>query len=262
MDKDLIKKLTNYVHSAEKEKREIKKITADLYPDMSIDEAYLIQEELIKQKLEEGKKIIGPKMGITSEAKMKQMNVDNPIYGYVFDDMMVNEGDSISITDYIHPKVEPEIGFVLSRDLEGPNVTLLDVLRATDYVFPAIEIIDSRYENFNFTLPDVIADNTSAAGAVLGTTLKRPESLELDVVGATLTINGEIKALGAGAAVLGHPANSVAKLANMLVKKGEKVKAGDPILTGGLTAAVLLSPGDYVNVKCGGLGEVSFFVKE
>ncbi|WP_156288914.1 2-keto-4-pentenoate hydratase [Oceanobacillus salinisoli] len=262
MDKNLIKELANYTHHAEKEKQEILKITAELYPELTIEEAYLVQEELIKQKLEKGSKIIGPKMGITSEAKMKQMNVDDPIYGYVFDYMVINEGDSISISDYIHPKVEPEIGFILSRDLEGPGVTPLDVLRSTEYVFPAIEIIDSRYENFNFTLPDVIADNTSAAGAVFGTNLKRPESLELDVVGVTLSINGEIQALGAGAAVLGHPANSVARLANMLAKKGEKVKAGQPILTGGITAAVRLSPGDYVSAKYGGLGDISFFVKE
>src|SRR5699024_8133253 len=146
---------------------------------------------------------------------MKQMNVDDPIYGYVFDFMVVEEGDSISVSDYIHPKVEPEIGFILKEDLEGPEVTELDVLRATEYVFPALEIIDSRYENFNFTLPDVIAYNTSATGAIFGTDIKRPESLKLDVVGVTLSINGEIKALRAGAAVLGHPAHSVARLANM-----------------------------------------------
>ena len=262
MDNNQIKELANYVHNAEKEKQEITKITAELYPELSIDEAYIVQEELIRQKLEEGHTIIGPKMGITSEAKMKQMNVDDPIYGYVFDNMVVEEGDTISISDYIHPKVEPEIGFILGRDLEGPGITSLDVLRATEYVFPAIEIIDSRYENFNFTLPDVIADNTSAAGAVFGTYLRKPEELELDVVGVTLSINGEIRSLGAGAAVLGHPAKSVARLANMLSKKGEKVKAGQPILTGGITSAVRLSPGDFVNVKYGGLGDVSFFVKE
>src|SRR5699024_1508063 len=155
-------------------------------------EAYLVQEELIQEKLTEGKKIIGPKMGITSEAKMKQMNVDDPIYGYVFDYMVVEGGGSISVSDYVHPIVELEIGFILKEDLEGPEVTALDVLRATEYVFPALEIIDSRYENFNFTLPDVIADNTSAAGAIFGTDLKRPESLELDVVGVTLSVNGEI----------------------------------------------------------------------
>ncbi|WP_138419346.1 2-keto-4-pentenoate hydratase [Aquibacillus sediminis] len=261
MDKKLIKQLADYVHLAEKEKREITKITGELYSDLSIEEAYLVQQELISQKIAEGQKIVGPKMGITSEAKMKQMNVDNPIYGYVFDDMIVNEGDAITITDYIHPKVEPEIGFVLSRDLQGPNVTAFDVMRATEYVFPAIEIIDSRYENFNFTLPDVVADNTSAAGAVFGRSLKKPESLELDVVGVTLTINGEIRSLGAGAAVLGHPANAIARLANMLSEKGEKVKAGQPILSGGITSAVRLEPGDYVYAKYGGLGEVSFSVR-
>jgi len=262
MDKKLIKQLADYTHGAEKEKREIVKITSELYPELTIAEAYLVQEELVRQKLAEGKKIVGPKMGITSEAKMKQMDVDNPIYGYVFDNMVVEEGDSIAVSDYIHPKVEPEIGFILKEDLEGPGITSLDVLRATEYVFPALEIIDSRYENFNFTLPDVIADNTSAAGAIFGTDLKRPESLELDVVGVTLSVNGEIQALGAGAAVLGHPANSVARLANMLSEKGEKVKAGQPILTGGVTSAVHLTPGDFVTVKYGGLGDVSFFVTE
>ncbi|RDU38745.1 4-oxalocrotonate decarboxylase [Neobacillus piezotolerans] len=262
MDKETVKELATYLHNAEKEHREIIKITAELYPDLSIEDAYLVQEELVRQKIEEGRKVIGPKMGITSEAKMKQMNVKDPIYGYVFDYMVVNEGESISLNDYIHPKVEPEIGFILSQDLQGPGVTALDVMRVTEYVFPAIEIIDSRYENFNFTLPDVIADNTSAAGAVYGTSLKRPDALELDVVGVTLSINGEIQALGAGAAVLGHPANSVARLANMLSKKGEKVKAGQPILTGGLTEAVRLTPGDYVSAKFGGLGDISFFVKK
>lgn len=262
MDKALIEKLANYTHQAEKEKREIKKITAELYPELTIDEAYLVQEEIVRQKLAEGHTIVGPKMGITSEAKMKQMNVDNPIYGYVFDYMVVEEGEPVRFSDYIHPKIEPEIGFVLGKDLEGPGVTAFDVLLATEYVFPAIEIIDSRYENFNFTLPDVIADNTSAAGAIYGTQLCSPGDLELDVVGVTVSVNGEIKALGAGAAVLGHPANSVARLANLLSKKGEKVKAGQPILTGGITAAVAIEPGDYVEVKFGGMGEISFSVKE
>ena len=262
MNRDQILELTEYVHSAEREKREIEKITASLYPELTIDQAYLIQEELIEQKVKEGHKIVGPKMGITSEAKMKQMNVTDPIYGYVLDYMVVKEGDSISLSDYIHPKVEPEIGFVLEKDLEGPGITAQDVLEATAFVFPAIEIIDSRYENFNFTLPDVIADNTSARGAVFGTYIPKPEDVELDTIGVTLSINGEIQALGTGAAVLGHPANSVARYANMVGKKGQKVKAGQPILTGGLTEAIRLSAGDLVLVKLDSLGEVSFFVKE
>ncbi|API92021.1 2-keto-4-pentenoate hydratase [Virgibacillus pantothenticus] len=260
MDNRKLNELVSYVYNAEKEKREITKITADIYPELTIEEGYLVQEEWIKRKVKEGAKIIGPKMGITSEAKMKQMNVTDPIYGYVFDDMVIEAGQSISLSDYIHPKIEPEIGFILERDLEGPGVTTLDVLLSTAFVFPALEIIDSRYEKFNFTLPDVIADNTSAAGVVFGTCLRKPVELELDVIGVTLSINGKIKSFGAGAAVLGHPANSVARLANMLAKKGEKVRANQPILTGGMTAAVPLSPGDAVQAKYGGLGDVSFFV--
>src|SRR5699024_983695 len=157
---------------------------------------------------------------------------------------------------------EPEIGFILKEDLEGPEVTALDVLRATEYVFPALEIIDSRYENFNFTLPDVIADNTSAAGAIFGTDLKRTESLELDEVGVILCVNCVVKALVSGFAELGHPAHTEARLANMLSETGEKVKASQLILTCGVTSAVHLSPGDFVHVKYGGIGDVSFFVTE
>lgn len=262
MNKEMINQLADYVFNAEKEKREIVNITSELYPGLSIADAYLVREELVRRMIAEGNKIVGLKMGITSDAKMKQMNVHDPIFGYIFDDMVIEEGDNVAVSNYIHPKVEAEIGFILNEDLVGPGITALDVLRATEYVFPALEIIDSRYEDFHFTLPDVIADNTSAAGAIFGTDLKNPEALELDVVGVTLSINGEIKELGAGAAVLGHPANSVARLANMLSERNEKLKAGQPILTGGITSAVGLIPGDFVHVKYGGLGDVSFFVTE
>lgn len=262
MESSVIQETAEYLYDAEKNKQEVIKVTAERLPDLTIEEAYVIQEELVKQKLAAGHKIIGPKMGLTSEAKLKQMKVTDPIYGYVFDYMMVDDGDTVDIKDYIHPKAEPEIGFVLKDNLKGPNVTKEQVLAATDYVFPAVEIIDSRYENFNFTMPDVIADNTSARGAVFGTTLKKADTLDLDLVGATLSINGKVASLGAGAAVLGHPANAIARLANMLAEKGEEVKAGEPIMAGGITAAVLLRPGDHVQAKFDGLGEVNFFMSE
>ncbi|WP_053362612.1 fumarylacetoacetate hydrolase family protein [Bacillus sp. FJAT-27251] len=262
MNTETIKKLANFLHSAEKEKREVVRLTKEVYPDFSIEDAYLAQEELVRQKLAEGHKIIGPKMGLTSEAKMKQMNVEDPIYGYVFNYMQVQDGETILVSDYIHPKVEPEIGFVLKEDLTGPNVSAEEVLAKTDYVFPGIEIIDSRYENFDFKLADVIADNTSAAGAVLGTTISRVEGKSLDTIEVSLIINGKVAAMGKGADVLGHPANSVARLANMLARKGQSLKAGQPILTGGITAAVRIQPGDHVCAKFGeGLGEVNLLVK-
>lgn len=250
-----------FLYNAEKEKTEVKKITSDKHPELTIKDAYGIQQQLIDLKLANGHQVVGPKMGLTSEAKLKQMNVEDPIYGYVFDYMVLSHGETLHMDELIHPKAEPEIGFILKHDLEGPGITTVQVLEATECVFPAIEIIDSRYENFNFTLPDVIADNTSASRVVFGSDIKKPSELELDLAGVTLSINGKIESLGAGAAVLGHPAYAIARLANMLAERGEKVKAGQPILSGAITQAMLLSKGDYVNVKIGGLGEVACFVK-
>ncbi|WP_240421280.1 2-keto-4-pentenoate hydratase [Paenibacillus periandrae] len=260
MDKVIIKDLARFLADAEVEKREVLKITND-HPELTVEKAYEIQEQLVQLKLEEGYQIVGPKMGFTSQAKMKQMNVNEPIYGYIFDYMVVN-GQEISMQDFIHPKVEAEVAFILGKDIEGPGMTGAQVLAATEYVVPALEIIDSRYENFNFTLPDVIADNASSSKVVFGSRIKRPDELELDLLGVTLSINGQIKDLGAGAAVVGHPANSVAMLANMLARKGLKLKAGQIILTGGITGAVVLNVGDSVSAKFDGFGTVDFQVKE
>jgi 2-oxo-3-hexenedioate decarboxylase len=260
MNKAVMRDIARSLINAEIEKKEVLKIT-NAHPDMDVDSAYGVQEQLVQMKLEEGYRILGPKMGLTSQAKMKQMNVNEPIYGYIFDYMVVN-GQELSMSDLIHPKVEAEIALILGKDIEGPGVTGAQVLAATEYVVPALEIIDSRYQNFQFTLPDVIADNASSSRVVFGSTIKRPDDLELDLVGVTLSINGQIKDLGAGAAVVGHPANSVAMLANMLSRKGLKLKAGQVILTGGITGAILLNVGDSVSAKYDGLGSVDFIVKE
>ncbi|MDQ0163060.1 2-keto-4-pentenoate hydratase [Bacillus alveayuensis] len=255
------KETAEFLLQAENERREVLKITND-FPDMTVEDAYKIQEQLVDIKLKQGHRIIGPKMGLTSRAKMEQMKVEEPIYGYIFDYMVIPENGSVSMSEHIHPKVEAEIAFILGKDLEGPGISGVQVLQATQYVVPALEIIDSRYKNFQFTLQDVIADNASSSRVVFGSRLLSPEQLDLDLVGVTLSINGEIKDLGAGASVLGHPANSVAMLANMLARKGEKLQAGEIILTGGITGAVMLSTGDFVSAKFDGIGEVSFFVKE
>lgn len=262
MSNEQYKKIASYLVAAEVEKQEVEKVTARLKPDLSVEEGYLVQQEIVKLKQEEGKRIVGPKMGLTSYAKMKQMGINEPIYGYVFDYMLVDNGGELRMREMIHPKVEAEIAFIIGEDIEGPGVTGAQVLARTEYVLPALEIIDSRFENFNFTLPDVVADNASTSRVVFGTSLKKPEQFELDLVGSILSINGEIKELGAGAAVLGHPANSVAMLANMLSRKNGKVRKGDIILTGGITSAVMLKTGDYVSGKFDGLGEVSFTVTE
>jgi len=255
------KAIASFLERAEQEKREVKRITTE-YPGLTVEDGYRIQEELVQVKLAQGYRIVGPKMGLTSRAKMQQMNVAEPIYGYIFDYMVIEDGEKLSIKDLIHPKVEAEIAMILGEDIEGPGVTLAQVLDATKYVVPALEIIDSRYENFQFTLPDVVADNASSSRVVFGNRLIQPDYLDLDLVGVTLSINSEIKALGAGAAVLGHPAESVAMLANMLARKGEKLKAGQMILTGGVTEAVLLNPGDLVTAKFDKIGQVSFSLTE
>jgi 2-oxo-3-hexenedioate decarboxylase len=253
--------LADYLNRAELEQREVTRLT-EKYPELSVEDGYRIQQELVALKQAEGHRIVGPKMGLTSRAKMKQMNVEEPIYGYVFDYMVVPDGATISMRELIHPKAEAEIAFVIGKDIEGPGITGAQVLAATEYVVAALEIIDSRYENFKFTLSDVIADNASSSRIILGKKVTRPADLELDLLGVTLSINGEMKGLGAGAAVLGHPANSIAMLANMLARRGEKIKAGEIILSGAVTEAFLLNVGDKVSAKVQGLGEVSFTLGE
>jgi 2-oxo-3-hexenedioate decarboxylase len=260
MASEIVTQIADYLEAAELEKREVVKITKTIKPDLTVAEAYQAQELLVQKKLDRGHKIVGPKMGLTSKAKWDQMGVSEPIYGYVFDYMLVDNGGVVPFQ--IHPKVEAEIAFLIGEDIEGPGITGAQVLAKTEYVLPALEIIDSRYENFNFTHTDVIADNASTSRVVFGNTLRKPSDFDLELVGATLSINGQIKELGAGAAVLGHPANAIAVLANMLARKGDKIKKGEIIMSGALTSAVLLKVGDFVSGKFDGLGEVTFTIGE
>ncbi|MCM3116967.1 fumarylacetoacetate hydrolase family protein [Neobacillus sp. MER 74] len=262
MASEIIRQIADYLIAAEVDKREVVKVTSKIKPDLTVEEAYEAQELLVQKKLDEGKRIVGPKMGLTSKAKWDQMGVSEPIYGYIFDYMLIDNGGALPYSELIHPKVEAEIAFVIGEDIEGPGITGAQVLAKTEYVLPALEIIDSRYENFNFTHTDVIADNTSASRVVFGNTLKKPSEFDLELVGSTLSINGKIRELGTGAAVLGHPANAIAVLANVLARKGERILKGDIILSGAITSAVLLNVGDFVSAKFDGLGEVTFTVTE
>lgn len=259
---EVLKKIADYLVDAEIEKREVVKVTTAIKPDLTVEEAYQVQDLIVQRKLEEGHRVVGPKMGLTSKAKWDQMGVSEPIYGHVFDYMLIENGGALPFSDLLHPKVEAEIAFVIGEDIEGPGVTGAQVLAKTAYVLPALEIIDSRYENFNFTHADVIADNASTSRVVFGNSLKKPADFDLELVGAVLSVNGQVKELGAGAAVLGHPANAIAMLANMLARKGGKVKKGEIILSGAITSAILLHAGDFVSGKFDRLGEVMFTVGE
>jgi 2-oxo-3-hexenedioate decarboxylase len=252
--------LAEYLVNAEMKKQAVPCITGH-HSGFTLEKGYRVQNELVKIKKELGHKVIAYKMGLTSQAKMRQMKINEPIYGYVFDYMKVENNGHMKIDDYIHPKVEVELAFILNEDIIGPSVTGEEVLAKTKWVIPAFEIIDSRYENFTFKLPDVVADNTSAAGLVLGNTLLVPCDVNVDAIGVSLKINGEIRASGISSAVLGNPAYSVAMLANMLWNNGKrKLEKGSFVLTGGITEAVLLQKGDHVKAEFDGMGEVSFDV--
>ena len=197
------------------------------------------------------------KAGVTSRAKMKQVGIDTPSYGFLADDFAVPDGGEVVTGELIHPRVEPEFAFVLKRDLEGPGCHVGAVLAATDFVMPALEIIDSRYENFKFDLASVIADNSSSARFVLGGRCRSVDELDLATTGLVMEKNGEPVAFGAGAAVLNHPAAAVALIANLLARRGEKLSAGDVVLTGGVTEAVPVKAGDHVRLRIQDLGSVS-----
>lgn len=246
--------LVNILEEAEREKKAIFRLS--LSHRFNVEEAYEIQETWIARKIRAGERLIGYKMGLTSPAKMKQMNVSEPIYGKLLAGMLVENGEILPHDLFIHPRVEVEVAFLLGKDLKGEGLTEEEVIAATDHLMAAIEIIDSRYENFQFTLADVIADNASAARFVIGSRLLTPRKEEMATLGMTLRINGEIKALGTPANILGHPARSVAVLAEMLARRGEGLKAGDFILAGGITEAVAVQPGDLVQAHFAHLGDV------
>jgi len=256
LDKATIEKLAKHCEDAELNAQEITKITDD-YPEMTYEDAYDIQWTARAAKEARGTKIVGMKMGLTSQAKMKQMGVENPCYGYLADYFAYGDGAEIAIDELIHPKVEAEIAFILKDDLTGPGCHIGDVLAATDFVMPAVEVIDSRYKDFKFDLKSVIADNSSSSRYVTGGRSRKVEDLDLKTLGVVMEINGEVVQLGAGAAVLGHPATAIAMLANMMGERDEVLKAGTYILSGAITAAMSVKKGDNVTVKFQDLGSLS-----
>jgi 2-oxo-3-hexenedioate decarboxylase len=232
------------------------KITDD-HPDMDWEDAYAIQDEIRRRKVARGTRIIGFKAGLTSHAKMKQMGVETPCFGFLADYFSLPEGSEAKVSEMIHPKVEPEIAFVTKAALRGPGCHIGAVLAATDFVLPAIEIIDSRYRDFKFDLKSVIADNCSSTRFVVGGRIAAVADVDLRTLGVVMEKNGEIVAMGAGAAVLGHPAAAIAMLANSLAERGEEIPAGSLILSGGITEAVSVAPGDNVTLRIQSLGSTS-----
>jgi len=220
---------------------------------LDVDLAYQVQDAVIAGR---GAAVVGAKLGLTSVAKQRQMKVDQPLYGWLTGDMAIDVGQPVRCDGYIQPRCEPEIAFMLGADLAGPHVTAAQVLAATAAVHPAIELLDSRFAGYSFTLPDVIADNASSAGFVVGGQATSPAGIDLRLVGAVLEKNGEVVATAAGAAVLGHPAASVAWLVRALAAGGRGLSAGQVVLSGGLTEAIPVAPGDVVVARFDRLGTI------
>lgn len=224
--------------------------------DIDVVDAYEIQLINIRQRVAEGARVVGHKVGLSSEAMQKMMNVDEPDYGHLLDEMQVFEDRPVPSGQYLYPRVEVEVGFILADDLPGAGCTEEDVLAATAAFAPALELIDTRITNWQIKLCDTIADNASSAGWVLGDARVSPKDIDIKAIDAVLSRNGEVVAKGRSDAVLGNPVTSVAWLARKVESFGVRLKAGDIVLPGSCTKAFDATPGDNFVADFEGLGSV------
>ncbi|MDF0729564.1 2-oxopent-4-enoate hydratase [Pseudomonas entomophila] len=229
----------------------------ETYPGITLEQAYQVQLAMIQPRLDAGERVLGKKIGVTSQVVMNMLGVDQPDFGHLLTDMLHADGAAIALDGLIAPKAEGEIAFVLKESLQGPGVTVADVLRATAYVMPCFEIVDSRIRDWKIRIQDTVADNASAGAFVLGDRGVDPRDVDLACVGMTLEKNGEVVATGAGAAALGHPANAVAWLANTLGRLGIGLNAGEVILSGSLAAMVPVQAGDQLRISLGDIGSAA-----
>jgi 2-oxo-hept-3-ene-1,7-dioate hydratase len=258
-----LKALAAQLDQAQKTRTQLRHFS-QAHPEMTIEDGYAIQREWVKLRLAEGRVIRGRKIGLTSRAMQQSSQINEPDYAPLLDDMFFEQGGDIPFTRFIAPRVEVELAFVLGKPLKGPGVTLFDVLSATEYVTPALEIIDARIEQFDRDTKaprkvfDTISDFAANAGIVTGGLPVRPNSLDMRWVGAMLYRNGVIEETGLAAGVLNHPANGVAWLANKIAPYGEQLNAGDVVLGGSFTRPANAKQGDTFQVDYGKLGQIAF----
>lgn len=256
MNDELIRRLGDELHEALVTRKTVAPLTSR-HPDITMDQAYRIQQHMVGRRLTQGDKVVGKKIGVTSKAVQQMLGVPQPDFGYLLSSMIADQVNSVDFDSLIQPKAEGEIAFVLKRDLCGPHVTNADVLAATEGVMACFEIVDSRIENWKIKIEDTIADNASCGVFVVGSKLIDPRKVDLNLCGMVLEQNGELVATGAGAAALGSPVNAVAWLANMLGKYEISLKAGDIILSGSLAAMIPVKRGDRFRMEIGGIGDCS-----
>jgi 2-oxopent-4-enoate/cis-2-oxohex-4-enoate hydratase len=256
MDKSKIEKYGDELYEALVNRKAVAPLT-DREADITIEDAYQIQQRMIQRRLDTGETIIGKKIGVTSKVVMDMLKVDQPDFGMMTSGMVFNEGEAIDTSTMIAPRAEAEVAFVLKSDLMGPGVTAADVLRATDFVVPCFEIVDSRIQDWKIKIQDTVADNASCGVLVLGGLRKSPRDIDLALAGMVLEKNGEVISTSTGAAVQGSPVNAVAWLANTLGRLGIPLKAGEVILSGSQSPLVPVKAGDSLVCSVGGLGSTS-----
>jgi len=254
--------LARELHESERSRVQLEHFSLR-YPALTIDDSYAIQREWVRLQQAAGRKTIGHKIGLTSRAMQIASQITEPDYGTLLDSMLLRDGSEVEAARFIVPRLEVEFAFVLAKPLKGPGVTLFDVLNATDYVVPALELIDARIEQFDRRskaprkVLDTIADNAANAGIVLGGRPMRPDAVDWRWSGALLFKNGVIEESGLGAAVLNHPGNGVAWLANKLAPHDEHLAAGEIVLGGSFTRPVACAAGDTFHADYGPLGSIS-----
>lgn len=262
MQEEDIKAAAEGLYHAEKSGIPIRQISLS-HPDMTIEDAYAVQRALIQLKLAEGRRIIGHKIGLTSRAMQQSSQIDEPDYGTLLDDMLYADGSDILVDSFIDPMLEVELAFILKQPLQGSRVSLTDVLSATDYVVPAVELIDARCHRIDpeskrpRKVMDTISDNAANLGIIMGGRPVKPMETDLRWVSALLYRNGVIEETGVAAGVLGHPANGIAWLAKKLAPYGIALEAGQILLAGSFTRPVRIRPNDTFHIDYGPLGSIS-----
>ncbi|WP_026533370.1 2-oxo-hept-4-ene-1,7-dioate hydratase [Arthrobacter sp. H41] len=256
MDAATIEAIADELLEAGRSRIPVPRLTAR-YPEMTVEDSYAVQRLWRRRNEDAGRKLVGRKIGLTSRAMQQATGITEPDYGAIFDDMVLETGCSVAWDTYSHPRVEVELAFVLRKDLAGPGCTLFDVLNATDYVVPALEILDSRIEMADRTIVDTIADNAAMGAMVVGGNPVRPDAVDLRWVSAILYKNQTVEETGVAAGVLDHPAAGVHWLANKIAAHGDGLKAGDIILAGSFTRPLSVSRGDTVHADYGPLGAVT-----
>lgn len=250
---DQWKKLGDELHEARVNRTTVAPLR-ERVPGMTIDDAYAVQSQMVARRLADGEQIVGKKIGVTSKAIQERVGFDQPDFGQLTSGMCVPSGEAVALDHLIQPRAEAELAFVLKADLKGPGITAMDVVRATDYVVPCFEIVDSRIRDWDIGILDTIADNASCGVYILGEDRADPRAFDLALAGMVVDKNGELAATGVGAAVQGSPVNAVVWLANTLGRLGQPFSAGEVILSGSQSPLIDIEDGDELVCSVGGLG--------